>query len=64
MMPGRVISVEVKRGDQVRRGQTVCIIESMKMEQRIASPRDARVTAVRVSAGDPVQRGQTLVELE
>ena len=64
MMPGRVVSVEVKPGDEVKRGQTVCVIESMKMEQAIASPRDGRVGSVPVSAGDSVQRGQTLVELE
>jgi len=64
MMPGRVVSVEVKPGDEVKRGQTVCVIESMKMEQNIASPRDGRVASVPVSAGDSVQRGQTLVELE
>ena len=64
MMPGRVISVEVKPGDEVKRGQTVCVIESMKMEQAIASPGDGRVRSVPVSAGDSVQRGQTLVELE
>ena len=64
MMPGRVISVEVAPGDEVKRGQTVCVIESMKMEQAIASPADGRVKSVPVSAGDSVQRGQTLVELE
>ena len=64
MMPGRIISVEVKAGDEVKRGDTVCVIESMKMEQAIASPRDGRVASVPVSAGDSVQRGQTLVELE
>ena len=64
MMPGRVISVEVKPGDEVKRGQTVCVIESMKMEQAIAAPRDGRVKAAPVSAGDSVQRGQALVELE
>ena len=64
MMPGRIISVEVGPGDEVRRGKTVCVIESMKMEQAIASPRDGRVKSVPVSAGDSVQRGQTLVELE
>ena len=64
MMPGRVISVEVSPGDEVKRGQTVCVIESMKMEQNIASPADGRVKSVPVSAGDSVQRGQTLVEME
>ena len=64
MMPGRVVSIEVKPGDEVKRGQTVCVIESMKMEQNIASPKDGRVASVPVSAGDSVQRGQTLVELE
>ena len=64
MMPGRIISVEVAPGDEVKRGQTVCVIESMKMEQSIASPADGRVKSIPVNAGDSVQRGQTLVELE
>ena len=64
VMPGRVVSVNVNQGDRVESGQSVLVIESMKMEQTIAAPQDGMVRAVHVQAGDAVQHGQTLVELE
>lgn len=64
MMPGRVVSVNVNQGDRVESGQSVLVIESMKMEQTIAAPQAGTVRAVHVQAGDAVQHGQTLVELE
>ena len=64
MMPGRVVSVNVSQGDRVESGQSVLVIESMKMEQTIAAPQAGTVRAVLVQAGDAVQHGQTLVELE
>ena len=63
-MPGRVVSVNVNPGDSVESGQSVLIIESMKMEQTIAAPQAGTVRAVLVQAGDAVQHGQTLIELE
>lgn len=64
MMPGRVVSVNVNQGDRVENGQSVLVIESMKMEQTIAAPQAGTVRAVHVQAGDAVQHGQTLIELE
>ena len=64
MMPGRVLSVSVKPGDAVKRGQALLVIESMKMENTVACPRDGTVVSVLVSAGDTVQHSQTLVELD
>jgi len=63
VMPGRVLSVEVRQGDQVGKGQTVCVIESMKMEQSIAAPIDGTVDMVYVGAGDAVKHGQLLIAL-
>ncbi|MCH8818198.1 MAG: hypothetical protein IIC92_10775, partial [Chloroflexi bacterium] len=45
-------------------GDLVCVIEAMKMEQKIGASRDGIIAAVHVSAGDSVAHGQTLVEFE
>jgi len=62
-MPGQVREVAVSIGDSVEKGQTLVILEAMKMEIRIAAPDDGTVKAVHVKAGDVVERGQTLVEV-
>jgi 3-methylcrotonyl-CoA carboxylase alpha subunit len=63
-MPGKVVSVAAKPGDELRRGQPICVIESMKMELTIAAPRDCKVAAVRVAPGEAVRNGQVLAEIE
>jgi biotin carboxyl carrier protein len=64
LMPGRILRVNVEQGAQVQRGQPLLVMESMKMEQTIAAPREGRVKSVMVDPGDSVTRGQTLIELE
>ncbi len=64
VMPGRVLSVAVSAGDAVSRGDLICVIEAMKMEQKIGASRDGKIAAVHISAGDSVAHGQTLVEFE
>jgi glutaconyl-CoA decarboxylase len=61
-VPGTVIEVTCKAGDQVKRGQTLLMIEAMKMETKIASDRDATVKSVQVKAGENIREGQLLVE--
>lgn len=53
-LPGVIISVDVKRGDSVKRGDKVAVIEAMKMENEILSDCDGTVTAVHVQKGDTV----------
>lgn len=62
-MLGTVVRVAVDRGDSVRSGQALVVLESMKMEHIVAAPHDGRVTRVSVAAGDTVDRDQQLVEL-
>lgn len=62
-MPGVVVSVAVKKGDRVKAGQTVCVVEAMKMENNIPSPRDATIDEVCVSAGKEVGNGEVLIKL-
>jgi acetyl-CoA carboxylase biotin carboxyl carrier protein len=61
---GTVWKIEVALGDSVAEGQTVVILESMKMEMPVESPTAGRVTRIAVSSGQPVEEGTTLVELE
>ena len=60
-LPGVVISVDVKVGDAVKRGQKVAVIEAMKMENEILADCDGSVTAVHVSKGDSVLEDAKIV---
>ncbi|MGB7604667.1 MAG: biotin/lipoyl-containing protein [Lutisporaceae bacterium] len=62
-MPGTILSINVKAGDTVKKGQILCILEAMKMENEIMSGIDATVTSVAVNQGDSVNTGQVLVVL-
>ena len=62
-MPGRILSVEVNRGDRVSRGQTLVILEAMKMKNAIKSPYDGVVMEILVAAEQTVAYGDLLVQL-
>ena len=62
-MPGRILSVNISVGDTVKKGQPIFILESMKMENTIASSIDGTVASVHVAVSDSVQHGQTLAEI-
>ncbi|MGZ8940945.1 MAG: biotin/lipoyl-containing protein [Limisphaerales bacterium] len=61
-LPGTVIEVFVKAGDQIETGQVVLIIEAMKMKNSIRSTRAGKITDVLVSAGQTVAHKQPLVK--
>ncbi|HEY7375055.1 MAG TPA: acetyl-CoA carboxylase biotin carboxyl carrier protein subunit [Polyangia bacterium] len=61
---GTVWKVDVKVGDAVSEGQTVVVLESMKMEMPVESPEAGTVSAVLVKEGDAVEEGAPLVELK
>ena len=62
-MPGVVLDVLVSAGQSVEAGQTLMILEAMKMEHRITAPRDGKIENVHVAAGDQVETDQLLVTL-
>ena len=62
-MPGTVIAIHVRPGDQVEAGQTLVVIESMKLETSIKAWRDGCVTTLHVAKGDPFERSAPLVTL-
>ena len=62
-MPGTVLKVNVKVGDSVEAGQTVAVLEAMKMENDIVAPSAGTVASVNVSVGESVNSGDVLVTL-
>ncbi|HSK08514.1 MAG TPA: biotin/lipoyl-containing protein [Vicinamibacterales bacterium] len=62
-MPGLVLSLKAKEGDTVQAGQTVLIIEAMKMENAIAAPYQGTVSKIYVREGDSVGEGDLLVDV-
>jgi biotin carboxyl carrier protein len=63
-MPGQVRAVNVGEGDRVTKGQTLLLLEAMKMEIRVQAPRDGLVKKVFVQQGQTVEREQRLIEIE
>ena len=63
-MPGQVRAVNVAEGESVTKGQTLLVIEAMKMEIRIQAPREGKVMKLFVKQGQTVEREQILIEIE
>ncbi|MEZ5937457.1 MAG: acetyl/propionyl/methylcrotonyl-CoA carboxylase subunit alpha [Hyphomonadaceae bacterium] len=61
-MPGLVVSVAVKAGQEVKSGETVCVVEAMKMQNIIRAEADGVVAKVNVGAGDAVAADEVMVE--
>lgn len=64
VMPGRVVRILVEPGQEIRKGQGLLVIEAMKMENEISSPRDGKIAAIHVDAGRTVEGGAELVSIE
>jgi biotin carboxyl carrier protein len=64
LMPSQVRAVNVAEGDSVTKGQTLLVLEAMKMEIRIQAPRDGKVAKLFVKQGQTVEREQMLIEIE
>jgi biotin carboxyl carrier protein len=63
-MPGRVVGIKVEVGRAVKEGEGVVLVEAMKMENELHSPKDGRVKSILVKVGDAVEGGQDLVIIE
>ena len=63
-MPGQVRGVNVSQGDAVTKGQTLMVLEAMKMEIRIQAPFDGVVSTISVKVGQTVEREQILVKMD
>ena len=63
-LPGVILDIKVNVGDEVKKGQTLIILEAMKMENSINADKDGKVTAINVSKGESVLEGTDLVIIE
>ncbi|MEG2151019.1 MAG: biotin/lipoyl-containing protein [Bacteroidaceae bacterium] len=63
-LPGIILEIKVKEGDVVKKGQTILILEAMKMENNINADRDGKVSAIKVNKGDSVLEGTDLIIIE
>jgi glutaconyl-CoA/methylmalonyl-CoA decarboxylase subunit gamma len=64
IMPGKITTLLVKEGQEVRSGQGVLVVEAMKMENELLAPKDGRVTRIRVRPGETVEAGTALFIVE
>ena len=62
-MPGLVVTIPVEEGQEVKKGQVLLILESMKMQNELKSPRDGIVNRIKVKAGESVEQRQTLMSV-
>ena len=63
-LPGVIIALKVNKGDHVKAGQVVAILEAMKMENEIQTESDGIVTSVHVAEGDSISEGESIVTIE
>ncbi|WP_069130898.1 acetyl-CoA carboxylase biotin carboxyl carrier protein subunit [Rhodohalobacter halophilus] len=63
-MPGKILELLVKEGDEVEEGEPVVILEAMKMENELKAPTSGVVASVSVSENDSVEKSQTILEIE
>ena len=62
-MPGLVVAVLIEEGQEVKKGQVMLILESMKMQNELKAPRDGTIHKVKVKAGESVEQKQTLLSM-
>jgi len=62
-MPGLVVAIPVSEGQDVKKGQVLLILESMKMQNELKAPRDGKVNRIKVKAGESVEQKQALLSV-
>ena len=63
-IPGRVVSIEVTVGDKVKKGDVVCVLESMKMQVSVKSHKDGEIKNLKIKEGNSVNKNDILAEIE
>lgn len=63
-IPGRVVSIMVKAGDQIKKGDSVIVLESMKMQVAVKAHKDGQIRDTKVKIGDTVSRNDVVVVIE
>lgn len=63
-MPGIIIDIQVKKGQEVKEGDTLLVLEAMKMENSILSPKDTVIKDILVAIGETVDKNKLLIDLQ
>ncbi len=63
-MPGKIVKLLVQPGSRVQAGQGIAVVEAMKMQNEMKSPKDGVITTIRAAEGDTIAAGETLVVIE
>jgi len=63
-MPGLVVAISVEEGQEVKKGQVLLILESMKMQNELKSPRDGVVNRIKIKAGESVEQKQAMLSIQ
>ncbi|MBN1112774.1 MAG: biotin/lipoyl-binding protein [Bacteroidales bacterium] len=62
-LPGTILGISVKEGDEVKRGQLLLIMEAMKMENQVLAEKDGVISSIKVNSGDTVLQNDVLLEI-
>lgn len=60
-MPGKIMAVNVKQGDSIKRGDIICILEAMKMQNEIMATQEGTVSDVRITVGQVMSTGDVII---
>ena len=63
-IPGTVLDIYIKAGNEVKKGEVLMILDAMKMQNKLKCPMDGKVKLITVKKGDKVSKGTVLLELE
>lgn len=63
-MPGIILEVNVSEGDEVKKGDFLCVLEAMKMENTLTASRDGIIKSVNIAKGETVDKGKLLIEFQ
>jgi len=63
-IPGRVVSINIRAGDQINKGDSIIVLESMKMQVAVKAHKDGQIRDIKVNVGDTVSRNDVVALIE
>ncbi len=63
-IPGTIMSIEVKEGQEVQEGDVLLILQAMKMNNKLTAPFSGKIKKIHVNAGDKIPKGALMIEME
>lgn len=63
-IPGTILRIEIKEGEEVKEGQILLILQAMKMDNKITAPFSGKIKKINVTAGSKIPKGELMIEME